>query len=45
MYAGFHGGENVALFVTGPRPHLVSGVLEQNVIFYIITQALGWNDK
>lgn len=45
MHAGFHGGEDVALFATGPQSHLVGGVLEQNVIFHIITQALGWNDK
>lgn len=45
MRGGFHGGEDVALFATGPQSHLVGGVLEQNVIFHIITQALGWNDQ
>ncbi|KAB7649043.1 alkaline phosphatase [Polymorphobacter fuscus] len=38
-----HGGEDVALFADGPRGNLVGGVLEQNVIFHIIAQALGWN--
>ena len=37
-----HGGEDVALFADGPRADLVGGVLEQNVIFHIITEALGW---
>lgn len=44
MREGFHSGEDVALFATGPQSHLVGGVLEQNVIFHIITQALGWNN-
>ena len=35
-----HAGEDVALFATGPRAYLVSGVMEQNVIFHIITNAL-----
>lgn len=38
-----HGGEDVALFATGPSANLVGGVIEQNVIFHIIAQALGWN--
>ena len=37
-----HGGEDVALFAAGPRADLVGGVLEQNVIFHIIAEALGW---
>ncbi|GGE06973.1 alkaline phosphatase [Polymorphobacter glacialis] len=37
-----HGGEDVALFADGPRSELVSGVIEQNVIFHIIAAALGW---
>jgi alkaline phosphatase len=37
-----HGGEDVALFADGPRADLVGGVLEQNVIFHIIAEALGW---
>ena len=37
-----HGGEDVALFADGPRADLVGGVLEQNVIFHVIAEALGW---
>ncbi len=37
-----HGGEDVALFADGPRADLVGGVLEQNVIFHIVAEALGW---
>jgi len=37
-----HAGEDVALFADGPRADLVGGVLEQNVIFHIIAEALGW---
>jgi alkaline phosphatase len=37
-----HGGEDVALYATGPGSALVSGTLEQNSIFHIIARALGW---
>jgi alkaline phosphatase len=37
-----HGGEDVALYGSGPGSALVSGTLEQNSIFHIITRALGW---
>jgi alkaline phosphatase len=32
----------VALFAAGPRANLVGGVLEQNVVFHIMAEALGW---
>jgi alkaline phosphatase len=38
-----HAGEDVALYAIGPKAHLVGGVLEQNVIFHIMTHALGWD--
>jgi alkaline phosphatase len=38
-----HGGEDVALFAAGPRANLVGGVLEQNVVFHIMAEALGWH--
>ena len=37
-----HSGEDGALFADGPRGNLVGGVIEQNVIFHIIAEALGW---
>jgi alkaline phosphatase len=37
-----HGGDDVALYGTGPGSALVSGTLEQNSIFHIIVAALGW---
>ena len=37
-----HGGEDVALFAEGPRADLVRGVMEQNVNFHIMAEALGW---
>lgn len=36
-----HGGEDVAIFATGPGAHLVTGVNEQNVIFHILMYASG----
>lgn len=39
-----HGGEDVALFATGPGAEQVRGVIEQNVIYQIIRKALGWDD-
>ncbi|KPF73312.1 hypothetical protein IP88_09625 [alpha proteobacterium AAP81b] len=37
-----HGGEDVALFADGPRSELAAGVIEQNLIFHIMAEALGW---
>lgn len=37
-----HGGEDVALFATGPGAENARGVLEQNRIFDIIMTATGW---
>ncbi len=31
-----HSGEDVAIFASGPGAHLVTGVIEQNVIFHIM---------
>lgn len=38
-----HGGEDVALFATGPGAERARGVIEQNVIYTIIRKALGWD--
>jgi alkaline phosphatase len=39
-----HGGEDVALYADGPQAHLFRGVLEQNVIFHVMVEALGLKD-
>ena len=35
-----HAGEDVAIFARGPKAHLIRGVLEQNVIFHVMNEAL-----
>ncbi len=35
-----HSGEDVALFAQGPWAHLFNGVIEQNVIFHVMNQAV-----
>ena len=39
-----HGGEDVALFATGPGADRARGVIEQNLIYSIIRKALGWEE-
>ena len=36
-----HGGEDVPLYADGPQAYLFRGVLEQNVIFHVMVEALG----
>jgi alkaline phosphatase len=36
-----HGGEDVSVYADGPGAYLVHGVMEQNVIYHIMRQALG----
>ncbi|MBW2712669.1 MAG: alkaline phosphatase [Deltaproteobacteria bacterium] len=38
-----HGGEDVTLYATGPKSHIFHGVLEQNVVFHLIMEALQMN--
>lgn len=40
MSSETHGGEDVALYAIGPQSHLVSGLMEQNVIFHLMDRAL-----
>jgi len=37
-----HGGEDVALFATGPGANRAHGVIEQSLIYDIMRKALGW---
>jgi len=35
-----HGAEDVAIFAGGPQAHLIHGVMEQNVIYHVMAEAL-----
>ena len=37
-----HGGEDVAIYATGPGSDAIHGVMEQNIIFDVIVSAFGW---
>lgn len=37
-----HAGEDVAIYADGPGSYLVRGTLEQNVIYHLMSNALGW---
>ncbi|MCA8901356.1 MAG: alkaline phosphatase [Hyphomonas sp.] len=41
MFSETHGGEDVAIFATGPGSNLVSGVMEENEIFHVMGRASG----
>jgi alkaline phosphatase len=45
MGAETHAGEDVAIYADGPGAHLVRGTLEQNVIYHLMADALGWNSQ
>ena len=36
-----HGGEDVAIYATGPNAHLIRGSMEENWTFYVMADALG----
>ncbi|MDD1621454.1 MAG: alkaline phosphatase [Methylococcaceae bacterium] len=38
-----HAGEDVAIYADGPSAYLVRGTLEQNVIYHVMANALGWH--
>lgn len=40
-----HSGEDISLHATGPGSQLVQGVVEQNVVFHVINQALNLLDQ
>ncbi len=35
-----HGGQDVGIYASGPKAHLIGGVVEQNYIFHVIEHAL-----
>ena len=40
-----HAGEDVAIFASGPKPHLVHGSMEQNWIFHVMHEAFDLDPK
>ncbi len=41
LHSETHGGQDVPVYASGPNAHLVSGVMEQNVIYHVMADALG----
>jgi alkaline phosphatase len=41
MGAETHAAEDVAIFAKGPQAHLFHGIVEQNVIYHVMAEALG----
>ena len=37
-----HAAEDVAIFAGGPKAHLFHGIVEQNVIYHVMAEALGF---
>jgi len=37
-----HAAEDVAIFARGPKAHLFHGIVEQNVIYHVMAEALGF---
>jgi alkaline phosphatase len=37
-----HAAEDVAIFAGGPKAHLFHGIMEQNVIYHVMSEALGF---
>ena len=38
-----HGGEDVSIYASGPSSELLRGTLEQNAIYHLMVEALGWH--
>ena len=45
MRSGPHGGQDVAIYASGPQAHLIGGVVEQNYIFHVIEYALDLHQR
>jgi alkaline phosphatase len=42
LAAETHAAEDVAIFARGPKAHLFHGIVEQNVIYHVMAEALGF---
>lgn len=45
LSAETHAAEDVAIFAGGPKAHLFHGIVEQNVIYHVMAEALGFAKK
>ncbi len=45
LHSETHGGEDVAIYAIGPGSHLISGTIEQNVIYHAMEKAMGLSKK
>ncbi len=45
MGAETHAGEDVGIYARGPKAHLFHGTQEQNVIYHVMAEALGFDCK
>lgn len=45
LTAETHAAEDVAIFAGGPKAHLFHGIMEQNVIYHVMAEALGFAEK
>jgi alkaline phosphatase len=39
-----HAGEDVPIYASGPKAYLVHGVLEQNAVYHVMAEALGFKE-
>lgn len=45
LSAETHGGEDVAVYATGPGARAATGVNEQNLLFHVMLSATGWDTQ
>jgi len=44
LWSETHAGEDVPIYATGPWAHLVTGTMDQTMVFHIMKHALGFSD-
>jgi alkaline phosphatase len=44
LSAESHGGEDVPIYASGPHAYLFHGTVEQNVVYHVMAEALGFKD-